>query len=270
MAVKGQQAAFAEPIMSGMPIKFETGSVRTGTGSKASETLAGIAIFRDLAPDVVAALARRCRWRRYGPSQTILQRRDESRDVFFIVRGRVAAVYHSASGREVRFCDLAAGEIFGEFAAMDGAPRSADIVAVTDSLIASMSADAFWEVLRRHEPVCAAMLRRLTGIARTHLQRVVEFSTLSVRSRIHAELLRLAGSSLSGPAADDRRHRAGADPRRDREPHQHAPRSGHAGARRARARQADREARERADHPRRRGARELGRGVVGGTVLGHK
>jgi CRP-like cAMP-binding protein len=66
-------------------------------------------------------------------------------------------------------------------------------------MIASMSADLFWEVLRRHESVCAAMLRRLTGIARTHLQRVAEFSTLSVRSRIHAELLRLAGSSLSGP-----------------------------------------------------------------------
>jgi CRP/FNR family transcriptional regulator, cyclic AMP receptor protein len=170
-----------------------------GVGAPRGESLAGIAIFRGLALDVVAALARRCRWRRYGTGQTILQRRDESRDVFFIVRGRVAAVYHSAAGQEVRFCDLGAGEIFGEFAAMDGAPRSADIVAVTDSLIASMSADQFWEVLRCHEPVCAAMLRRLTGIARTHLQRVAEFSTLSVRSRIHAELLRLAGSNLSGP-----------------------------------------------------------------------
>ena len=58
-------------------------------------------------------------------------------------------------------------------------------------MIASMSADAFWGVLRRHEPASAAMLRRLTRIARGHLQRVVEFSTLPVRSRVHAELMRL-------------------------------------------------------------------------------
>ncbi len=180
--------------MSVMPITLEKTPARAASG----ETLAGIAIFRDLAPDVLETLARRCRWRRYGPGQTILQCQDEGRDVFFVVRGRVCAVYHAASGREVRFGDLPAGEIFGEFAAIDGAPRSADIVSQTDTLIASMPADAFWDVLRRHEAVCAAIMRRLTRIIRGHLQRVVEFSTLPVRSRIHAELLRLARISAPG------------------------------------------------------------------------
>ena len=180
--------------MSVMPITLDKTPARAASG----ETLAGIAIFRDLAPDALETLARRCRWRRYGPGQTILQCQDEGRDVFFVVRGRVCAVYHAASGREVRFGDLPAGEIFGEFAAIDGAPRSADIVSQTDTLIASMPADAFWDVLRRHEAVCAAIMRRLTRIIRGHLQRVVEFSTLPVRSRIHAELLRLARISAPG------------------------------------------------------------------------
>ena len=186
--------------MSATPILLAMGAARTGPGSGAlpGETLAGISIFRELAPDAVAMLSRRCRWRRYGPGQAILQRQDEGRDVFFIVRGRVCAIHHSASGREVRFCDLPAGEIFGEFAAIDGEPRSADIISLTDALIASISADAFWDVLRRYEPVCAALLRRLTRIIRTHQQRVVEFSTLPVRSRVHAELLRLARLSRGG------------------------------------------------------------------------
>lgn len=166
-----------------------------------AETLADIAIFRGLAPEVVTMLSRRCRWRHYGAGQTVLQHQDDSRDVFFIVRGRVCAKYHSASGREVRFTDLAAGEIFGEFAAIDGEPRSSDVVAVTDSLIASMSASQFWEVLRQHEAVCAAILCRLTQIARTNQQRVVEFSTLPVRSRLHAELVRLARNSGSDKRA---------------------------------------------------------------------
>jgi len=187
--------------MSGMPIVCERGPAKAGSapGGLKGETLAGIAIFRDLDPDAMAALSRRCRWRRYGAGQTVLQCQDECRDVFFVVQGVAGAIYHSASGREVRFCDLPAGELFGEFAAIDGEPRSADVVSVTDTLIASMSADLFWDVLRRYAPVCAALLRRLTMIVRTFQQRVVEFSTLPVRSRIHAELLRLARVSPPGP-----------------------------------------------------------------------
>jgi CRP-like cAMP-binding protein len=178
--------------MAGVFLASEQQIIRAPTGASTGHTLAGITIFQDLASDVVAALSRRCRWRRYDGGQTIVQYQDEGRDVFFIVRGRACAVFHSAAGREVRFSDLATGEIFGDFAAIDGGPRTADVVAVTDTLVARMSAELFWEVLRRHESVCAAMLRRLTAIAREKHQRVVEFSTMPVRSRIHAELLRLA------------------------------------------------------------------------------
>jgi CRP/FNR family transcriptional regulator, cyclic AMP receptor protein len=186
--------------MSQLSCVVEKHVVHAPSGPPAAATLAGIAIFRGLAPDVLATLSRRCRWRRYGAGQTIVQYQDEGRDVFFVVRGRACAVYHSAAGREVRFSDLAEGELFGDFAAIDGGPRTADVVSVTETLVASMSADLFWEVMRRHECVCAAMLRRLTGIARAKHQRVVEFSTLPVRSRLHAELLRLGQIS-----AQDRR-----------------------------------------------------------------
>jgi len=173
--------------------------VRLRAGAEPADTLAGIIIFRELAPAELASLSSRCKWRRYGVGQTILQRRDEGREVFFIVRGRVSAIYHSASGREVRLCELPAGELFGEFAAIDGEPRSADVVSLADTLIASMSAELFWEVLRRYEPACAAILRRLTRAVRASQQRVVEFSTLPVRSRLHVELLRLARLGRPGP-----------------------------------------------------------------------
>ena len=171
---------------------------------RSGETLAGIAIFRDLPPDELASLARRCSWRRYRAGQTILNYRDNRHAVFFVVQGCASVLYHSASGREVRFGDFTAGNVFGEFAAIDGAPHMADVVCVTDALVAAMSADLFREVLRRHETVCAAVLRRLTGIARTMSRRVIEFSTLPVRHRLHAELLRLARID----AADPRRRTA--------------------------------------------------------------
>jgi len=99
----------------------------------------------------------------------------------------------------VRFGDLQTGDVFGEFAAIDGAPHMADVVCVTDALVAAMPAELIREVLRRHESVSTAVLRRLTGIARTMSRRVIEFSTLPVRHRVHAELLRLARVDTAAP-----------------------------------------------------------------------
>lgn len=177
------------------------------TPASAAGTLARIDIFRGLAAATLAAVSRDCRWRLYAPGQVIVNCQDDGRDIYFIVHGRVFAIHHSASGRAVRFSDILAGEIFGEFAAIDGEPRMADVIAASETLIASMPAERFWDLLRRHESVWAALLRRLTGIARTTLQRVVEFSTLPVRGRLHAELARLArlreadgNSALISPA----------------------------------------------------------------------
>jgi len=165
---------------------------RGAPGAALNTGLAGIAILRDLTPAEVTALGRQCRWRRYGAGQTILQHGDRGRDVYFVVNGRACAMYHSANGREVRFGDIQTGDVFGEFAAIDGAPHMADVVCVSETLLAVMPASLFRDVLLRHESVCTAVLRRLTRIARTMSQRVIEFSTLPVRGRVHAELLRLA------------------------------------------------------------------------------
>ena len=88
--------------------------------------------------------------------------------------------------------DPSAGAMFGEFAAIDGQPRSASVVALADSLIAAMPANVFCEVLQAHPATAAATLKQLTRQIRVLTERVFEFSTLAVNNRIHAELLRLA------------------------------------------------------------------------------
>jgi CRP-like cAMP-binding protein len=54
-----------------------------------------------------------------------------------------------------------------------------------------LSATAFRAALQ-HPAVANAMLGRLANLVRSLSDRVFEFSTLSVRHRLHAELLRLA------------------------------------------------------------------------------
>ena len=95
-------------------------------------------------------------------------------------------------GHEVSFRDIGPGEMFGELSAIDRELRSADVVALMDTLVAAMPVQLFWDMLDEHYSVREAMLRELTRRVRTLSNRIVEFSTLAVRNRIHAELLRIA------------------------------------------------------------------------------
>jgi CRP-like cAMP-binding protein len=159
-------------------------------------TLSAIEPFRGLPTADLEAMARRCRWRRYGAGQQVVGHQEESRDVFFVVSGRVRVTLFSVSGKEVTFRDLNAGEMFGELAAIDGQPRSANVIALTDTLIASLSGEAFWQVLREQPEVAAVTLKRLVANVRDLSGRVFEFSTLTANNRIQAELLRLAQAHL--------------------------------------------------------------------------
>ncbi len=160
------------------------------------QSLSGIEIFRSLPPSDLDELAKRCRWRRYAAGGEVVSHRDESRDVFFIAKGEVHVTICSLAGKQVTFADFGDGEMFGEFAAIDGQPRAASVVALTDSLIASMSADVFWEVLMKYPEASASALKHLTTQFRAATERLFEFSTLVVKDRIHAELLRLARKNM--------------------------------------------------------------------------
>lgn len=154
--------------------------------------LRGIALLEGLPVERLEALARACAWRNYAAGQPIISRAAADRDVHLIVSGRVRVTTYSAAGRQVTFRDIAAGELFGEVAAIDGMPRSADVVALESALTASLPAAAFRQLLREEPAVAERVLRRLAGVVRRMSERVIDLSTLGVHQRIHGELLRLA------------------------------------------------------------------------------
>lgn len=154
--------------------------------------LDGVSIFRCLGATDRAAIARACRWRRVAANEQVVSHLEATTDVYFVVQGRLRAMNYSLSGKTVTYHDLAPGDLFGEFAAIDGAARSADVRALDDAFIGSMPAAEFHRVLERHPDVALALSRRLVRIIRELNERIYEFSALSVNHRIQAELLRCA------------------------------------------------------------------------------
>jgi len=165
------------------------------------KTLLRIEGFKELAPGAIEQANAQCRWRWYDPDERILSQEDQTTDVFFIVEGRVRITNYSPDGREVSFRDMGTGEIFGELAAIDGLPRSASALALARTLLGAMSAQAYGRLLEGHPLLMRACLVRLARLVRALSDRVIEFSTLSVKDRICAELLRLAAqpSGRKGP-----------------------------------------------------------------------
>jgi CRP-like cAMP-binding protein len=161
------------------------------------ESLDGIEIFGVLSPEARRSWASRCTWRDFKPRQQIVGHQEASRNVFFLTSGKARPTIYSVGGKQVTFRDINAGEMFGEWAAIDGEPRSASVEAVTRCIVAAMSPDNFWELLRSEPSVMAAVLKRLTRQVRNLSHKVSELSTLAVRKRIQAELLRLAEGVVS-------------------------------------------------------------------------
>jgi CRP/FNR family cyclic AMP-dependent transcriptional regulator len=155
--------------------------------------LEGLDLFQGLlSPRELDGLAALCTWRDFAKDQQVVSQDTPGNDVHFVASGRVRVTIFAAGGQEISFRDLGAGKSFGELSAIDGQARSASVVALEPSWIASLSRDRFWAVLRDHPSVTQQLLRQLATIIRNLTDRVVDYSTLGVRNRIQAELVRMA------------------------------------------------------------------------------
>lgn len=162
--------------------------------------LAAVDLFRDLDLQQLAEIERHTRTRPYRAGQTVVGYQDDSHDVFFVLRGKLKVTIFSEAGREVSFRELQAGTSFGELSAIDGQPRSANVIALSDALVASMTAADFMATVRRYPEVAVCCLRKLALLVRALSERVYGFSD-KVDVRICHELLRLARENTAGPNA---------------------------------------------------------------------
>lgn len=161
--------------------------------SDRSAALAKVDMLRGLQAAELKALASTCRWRACASGQEIIEQEGGSQDVYFVAQGRVRITIYAANGREVTFRDLTAGASFGELAAVDGRSRSTSVVTLDDDTwLASLTSEQFRELLRKQPAVVDNVLRGLVALVRNLTDRVVEYSTLGVRNRIQAELVRMA------------------------------------------------------------------------------
>lgn len=160
---------------------------------RSSLGLRQIALLQGLSNARLERLAERCQWRSLDADTPVLLRSQPRCDVYFLVAGALRVTTYAANGRQVTFRDMRAGDYFGDIAAIDGQPRSADVVSLQPSVLASLDREGFLELLREEPEVAARVMRGLAALVRQLSERVIDLSTRGVSNRVQAELLRLAG-----------------------------------------------------------------------------
>jgi len=163
----------------------------------AINSLAAHPCFKTLDPESCRVLDRRCGWLKTPAGAWVGQGADD-RDVYFVMTGRLRAALHGAR-QDLVSADIEAGSFFGELSALGDAPRAPSVFAVSESTLAKMPSAVFVETMFTHRPLGEAVVATLVARNRAMTRRVGELGALDVRSRVHAELLRLARPDREDP-----------------------------------------------------------------------
>lgn len=124
--------------------------------------------------------------------QIVISEGSETEEVYLVRSGKVQISLFSPHGREVILRDMGPDRLFGELAAIDRLPRSANVVALDDSLLAQMRGDEFVAFLGAVPQAGLWMSKLLVAHVRNLTSRAFELATVPVAGRIQGELLRLA------------------------------------------------------------------------------
>jgi len=162
------------------------------------EKLRSLAPFAGLDEPAFRSLLAICTLREFRPRELIIGQQDQSHDVLFLIEGRARVNVYSADGQRVSLREMTGGTMFGELSAIDGRARSASVEAVEACSVAIMPRRHFLKALSQHPEFGLAVMRHITQLVRKLTDRVFEFSTLVVRGRVQAELLRMIEETSRG------------------------------------------------------------------------
>jgi CRP/FNR family transcriptional regulator, cyclic AMP receptor protein len=125
-------------------------------GREAIDMLAEVPLFAALSRRHLGKIANAASAKRYSPGAALVREGGPANAFYVIFDGR-ARVDTPKGGIE-----LGAGEFFGEMALLDGEPRSATVVAVSEVYVMAISRPKFLAVLEAEPKIALAIMTTLS------------------------------------------------------------------------------------------------------------
>jgi CRP/FNR family transcriptional regulator, cyclic AMP receptor protein len=129
--------------------------------------------------------------RNHPANQMILLENDWGGSVYFVLSGWLKIRTYNIDGKEITLNIVGKGEIVGEMAALEQAPRSTDVLSLTAVTIANIPAEDFVQLLKS-EPLAGMKLAQLMGRRLRQINRRLRLRESNSSSRVADTLLFLA------------------------------------------------------------------------------
>lgn len=150
------------------------------------------ALFAGVDEAALQTLAERVVHRRYRKGNVIFVQGEQGERCFAIVSGAVKISAYHSDGREAVIAVLGPGDVFGELALFDQAPRSADASAIEDAELLSFDARAVTEAIASHPEIAMTLLRVLGRRLRHTNEALQDIAFFDVPGRVARRIADLA------------------------------------------------------------------------------
>jgi CRP/FNR family transcriptional regulator, cyclic AMP receptor protein len=166
-----------------------------------SSYLRQVDIFANLSEEDAQELMAVARKRSFRAGEVIFHRDDPGQVLYVIKEGKVKIALISPDGQEISLVVFGKGECFGEFALLDGEPRSADAIALDKVECYTLQRSDFQNAIMKHPTIAIQVLEVLSRRLRKTDQMVENLIFLDVYGRVAKKLLELANEH--GVKVDD-------------------------------------------------------------------
>jgi CRP-like cAMP-binding protein len=156
------------------------------------DVLAEIPLFQVLSQEGISAAARAGLSRTYAPGQIICHQGDPGDHLYAVIKGLVKIVFASERGDEMVLNILGPEEIFGELALLDGAPRSASVVALKSTLVFVLPRRRLLELMSVNPGLADEFLKLIGKLVRNLTEKAGDLAFLDLVGRLAKLLLQLS------------------------------------------------------------------------------
>jgi CRP/FNR family cyclic AMP-dependent transcriptional regulator len=160
--------------------------------------LRGHPVFGALEPEQLEQLVSYARTRKVAAGTTLFSKGDPGTELFAVSAGTVKISVPAPDGREAMFNLLHPGEIFGEIALLDGRPRTADAMAMTDCELTVIERRDFLAFVHGEPNVALQLIALLCERLRIASEHYEEVVFLDLPTRLARILLQLAEQNEAG------------------------------------------------------------------------
>jgi CRP/FNR family transcriptional regulator, cyclic AMP receptor protein len=149
-------------------------------------------LFSKLSPRHIDRLAACVVGKSIPRATSIFARGDPGSCLFAVCQGTVKISVPSVDGHDAVFNVMGKGDIFGEIALLDGRPRTADAVAVTDCELFVIERRDFLPLMRAEPEIAVKMIEILCARLRRTTEQAENLMFLHLPGRLAKALLRLS------------------------------------------------------------------------------